>query len=655
MTKEFNYLIPSTDTLIFKLIMVVTLLSLIGKSVTVNAIEPFEAEGKYMVQGAPIHGANGIYFDSDNMLHIASISGREIVVMNPETGEIIERLGVEKGVEGPDDLIIGPDGSIYWTALMTGEVGRLSPDGVKTGQFVAPGVNPITFSDDGRLFVALDFLGDALYELDPDLQDPPRLIAENLGFLNGMDFGPDGLLYGPIFTEGRVVRINVDIDPFAMETVADDFFVPSAVKFDSQGRLHVLDFTGQVIRVDTETGNREVIATNIPGSDNLAFDSSDRLFVSNTIDGSIKEILPDGEIRQVSQGGIILAAGVTLIDDSLYMADLFSLREFDSLTLKPKNIENYLFIPGMITSPITVSSDDNNLIISSWFANEVQVWNPEAHAVVESYLDFAVPINAIRFQGDLIVAELGTGSVVQKSASERVTLAESDIYVPAGLAATDDDLWVGDWATGIIWQIIADGVTLTDPIPVAMGLVGPEGLVVDNDGTLLVVETGAGRVTRIDPATGETNTVMEGLEFTVETTPGSPPTGMFNGITVGQSGAIYVSGDDTNSLCVLNYAEIVSTLDDNIVSIEGEKITLEDQVSSLESEKLVLEGEKTTLENQVSSLEDERLVLEGEKSALNEQVSSFESSIVTWRTISMVTIVIGIVLGVAIVFMRKRM
>ena len=148
---------------------------------------------------------------------------------------------------------------------------------------------------------------------------------------------------------------------------------------------------------------------------------------------------------------------------------------------------------------------------------------------------------------------------------------------------------------------------------------------------------------------------MEGLEFTVETTPGSPPTGMFNGITVGQSGVIYVSGDDANSLCVLNYAEIVSTLDDNIVSIESEKITLEDQVSSLESEKLVLEGEKTTLENQVSSLEDERSVLEGKKSALNEQVSSLESSIVTWRNISMVTIVLGIVLGVAIVFMRKRM
>ena len=59
-------------------------------------------------------------------------------------------------------------------------------------------VNPITFSEDGRLFVALDFFGDALYELDPDLVKPPRLITQDLGWLNGIDWGPDGFLYGPI-------------------------------------------------------------------------------------------------------------------------------------------------------------------------------------------------------------------------------------------------------------------------------------------------------------------------------------------------------------------------------------------------------------------------------------------------------------------------
>ena len=54
-----------------------------------------------------------------------------------------------------------------------------------------PGPNPITFSDDGRLFVALCFVGDSLYEVDPEGIEAPRLIAENLVgcALNGMDWG----------------------------------------------------------------------------------------------------------------------------------------------------------------------------------------------------------------------------------------------------------------------------------------------------------------------------------------------------------------------------------------------------------------------------------------------------------------------------------
>ena len=85
--------------------------------------------------------------------------------MDPRTGKILDRLGPALGVETPDDVTFGPPGStyendIFWTALFTGEVGRLTPDGTKiTAGQVFPGVNPITFSDDGRLFVAHDFFG----------------------------------------------------------------------------------------------------------------------------------------------------------------------------------------------------------------------------------------------------------------------------------------------------------------------------------------------------------------------------------------------------------------------------------------------------------------------------------------------------------------
>jgi len=161
--------------------------------------------------------------------------------------------------------------------------------------------------------------------------------------------------------------------------------------------------------------------------------------------------------------------------------------------------------------------------------------------------DFAVPLNAIRFQDDLVVAELATGLVVRLDAGtgERTTLAQG-LFVPAGLAASDDDLWVGDWASGVVWQIVADGQVLASPVPVAGGLVQPEGLALDRDGSLLVVESGLGRVTRVDPATGAISPVASGLGLGAPAVPGTPPTWVFNGVAVGATGDIYVSGDVAN-------------------------------------------------------------------------------------------------------------
>ena len=506
-----------------------------------------------LVQGAPIQGAGGIMFDSDDRLHIASLNaGGRVVVMDAETGKILDSLVPGKA---PNELTFGPDGSLYWTSLIRGEVGRLSVDGVETIQMVAMGVNPITFSDDGRLFVALDFMGDALYELDPELVNPPRLIAENLGFLNGMDWGSDGFLYGPIITKGQVVRVNVDTGEIT--PVSEGLGNPNAVRFDSQGRLHVTDTgKGEVSRIDIETGNREVIATGLYGIHSLAFDSHDRLFISSHAEGFIVEVLPDGKKRTVSPGGMILPMGVAVLPradggESVFVADLHTLKEFDGLT------GEQLSINRNSASPITVSSDGKHLVLSSWYKNAVLVWNPETGKSLEEYRDFAVPINAIRFQGDLVVAELGTGSVVRMSAAdpaERVTLvdAEDGLAVPAGLTATDDDLWVSDWATGMVLQLVADGQPLEKPIQVATGLAVPEGMAVAPDGSLLIVEAGAGRLSRIDLATGEVSTVGEVKVGNVYTKT-IPP--VFNDVAVGPSGTIYITSYVENQVFVIRPPE----------------------------------------------------------------------------------------------------
>jgi hypothetical protein len=225
-----------------------------------------------------------------------------------------------------------------------------------------------------------------------------------------------------------------------------------------------------------------------------------------------------------------------------------SLKEIDGTTGELKSVAPHIIGYSTITSPLTVAADGDNLILSSWFGSMVQVWNPRSSEVVEAHPIAAIPLNAIRFEGDLVVAELQTASVVRITGPEetdRVTLA-SGMGVPAGLAAADGNLWVADQRAGTILQVVADGEVLPDPQLVAANLQGPEGLAAADEGVLYVVETGVGRLSRVDVATGKVSPVADDLALGAPGIPGMPPTWVFNGVAIGPSGAIYVTGDVEN-------------------------------------------------------------------------------------------------------------
>ena len=260
--------------------------------------------------------------------------------------------------------------------------------------------------------------------------------------------------------------------------------------------------------------------TTLPfGLDNMVFDNRGRLFVSNSDDGHVDRVLPaTGSHRQLLKGGLIIPGGVAVQPqatggDRVVVADLWRVATYNGRTGRLLDLDADFGAFGAVPGVTTTAADGEHVILTSWIAEAVTVWDPAANERVAVYGGFGLPLNAIRFGEDLVVAALGPAPVVRQAPGGAQTPART--WVPCwsrrGLAATADDLWVADWATGTVWQLVKDGVTLAAPAVVTIGLSQPEGLAVDRDGSLLVVEAGAGRLTRIDPATGVRSTVATGL------------------------------------------------------------------------------------------------------------------------------------------------
>jgi len=512
------------------------------------ASEPYSPEDGVPVWRASIlNGSNGTYVGPDGNVYAASVGGDEITVHDPDTGEVLDRIGPERGVHGPDDLFVTDDGTIYWTELMGGNVGMLRPDGTFTTQQVGPGVNPITMSDDGRLFVARDFMGDGLYELDPELVEPPRVLIEDLVGMNGMDVGPDGLLYGPLFFGGAIARVDVDADEPAPEIVAEGFRIPSAVKFDSKGRLHAVDLAeGQIFRLDLDSGEREVLVDIEATLDNMAFDADDRIFTAASSEGQILRLDTDGTVHALNESGFPGPNGIALTPDGMVWvaADPFSIRGI-GLDNEPKtSFFDRWDPPGTVPATgFTVAADGDRLITTSWFSNSVQVFDPATGEVFEDIRTLAVPLNAIR-HGEALVAVQGGlpdgNNVVNAVTGEELI---GGLGLPLGLASDGETLYVSDRALGTVFAVPPDG----EAVPLATELSSPEGLALDGD-RLLVVEEGLDRVSAIDLASGEVTPVVEGLDLGGRVIPHSLPYGAFNGVAVGPNGSIYVTEDVTNTV-----------------------------------------------------------------------------------------------------------
>jgi len=504
-----------------------------------------------IAHGASIGGANGIHFGPDGLLYVASVFGSEILAIDPDSGAVKKRLGRAEGVFGPDDIAFAPDGSFYWTTILTGEVTGFDASGVrKVAGTLTPGVNPITFSDTGRLFVAQCFFGTGLYELDPAGVTPPRSIADDLGpncGLNGMDWGPDGHLYGPRWFANEVVSVDVDTGERRVE--ATGFKTPAAVKFNSKGELHVMDTAdGTVYRVDKGVNTR--VATIEPGLDNFAFDAKDRIFVSSFVEGFVARVEADGTNTKLLPGGLAHPGGITTLTrggkTEIVVADFHSIRGFDPLTGAETFAQKSVFGVGEMGSILTIAAEGENLILSSFTDNSVRVWDPTAGKVLRRWDGLAQPVGVVPYAGGIAVALHGSKTVVLLGGGEPLVLA-SDLGAPTDLAVLGDALYVSDRERGLVAKIAVAGKSVPLEVLVA-GLQMPEGLG-ESDRGLIVVEGESGQVLLIED--GKSRSIGEVVKGSPPAAPSQPPAMIVNDAVV-LDGKVFVTGETAHALYRIN-------------------------------------------------------------------------------------------------------
>jgi sugar lactone lactonase YvrE len=543
-----------------------------------NPVPGVEAPGydaRYLVDPHPLRQTDGMTLDGKGGLWVTEALGNRIHHLDLATLEIV-RIADETDAEPlrvPDDIVLGPDGDLYVTAMLDRSVVRMTKDG-KNRRVIASNLgdggsltNGIAFNGEGRLFATdLSFSNPShpggLWEIDPAGVKPPVPLLRNLPAPEGFGFGPDGLAYIPMMFEGRIDV--VDVDARTIRPLVDGFGYLVALKVDPAGRLVTMETdTGKLWRVDRTTGDRTFVAQGPAGLDNLVITPGGTIYTSGFVEGNVWRV---DEARQVMVP-LLPEAPTTFPfsiseapDGALVVGDLVSVSRLADGRID--RLSGLLVNVGGASSP----------------AREVQLLTPGAVQIGSSvyYSDFLPPDGRV-FRRDLrtgrrdlvakgfgfpwtvregpaghiLILDQALGSVFDIDVvSGAVTPVLQGLRSPSGLAydGPSRTVYVSDTGGG---RVLAVNLAMPAPSPVlvATGLAGPEGVAVGPDGQVLVVEGDTGRLFRVGPG-GQHHLVAAGLR-TKTVGVGLPLMNFSADVLARRDGTIVVTGPVDGSLVEL--------------------------------------------------------------------------------------------------------
>ncbi|WP_345661302.1 SMP-30/gluconolactonase/LRE family protein [Streptomyces venetus] len=433
---------------------------------------------------------------------------------------------------------------------MTGRASRHEPSGVRGAHWQARrlnspnplwGSNGVAFGPDGRLYVA-QFLAGQISAVDPATGDVEVVVAQD-GPVQSPDdlaFGADGSMYIADLVPGRVWRRGPE---GAYSLVSDEVKVPNGITCVGD-RLFVneMRMNGRLLELFPEGGDPVVLTDGLAFGNAMQLGPDGCLYYPHMISRQVWRIPPDGGVPEV--------VAEDVHDPVAVRFDLGGVLHV--LSRGPEGIVTRVDLHGdgsrsLVTSGVVGLDNaafdaENRMFVSSFASGGITELHPDGRSrpVVPRGLDGPYGVT-VDLGGTVYAADhyrVARPEEPDGGGSGDVTTEILQPFVH-GITADGDVLHTTSQFGTVQTYDPATGTTRTR----ATGLDQPLGIAARTDGTLLVAETGAGRVVAID-GTDTVTVVAEGLEHPVD-------------VALDADGRCYVTDDHRGAVLRLDEGEAV--------------------------------------------------------------------------------------------------
>ncbi|GFM30307.1 SMP-30/gluconolactonase/LRE family protein [Novosphingobium sp. PY1] len=497
-----------------------------------------------VVASSPLPAINGLAAGPDGLIYVASIARQSILAVDLDGQSATAVVNPPLGIA--DDVAFAPDGSMVFTAIVEGAVKRRSAAGtISTIATSLPGANSLAFSPDGKhLYVGQVFFGDGLSEIDLEGRTPPRTIVTDIGGPNAFAVGDDGMIYAPLFVKGQVARI----DPATgkVTAIATGFERPSSVRITQDGRLLVMDgATGRLVMMNRDGSDQRDIARLPTGGDDMIIRENGHALVTNMPDSSLADVdLVTGQQTTLMAGELgfpfAIAAGQHQGRTEIYVAGGFAFHAVDGRTGQATDLARPLVSP--LEAPTAVSVHGGHIVLASDLLNCIQIFDRSTRRFVRTIDGVAGPASAIeRDDGTLLATLPASGQLLAISGEKRTVLA-SDLDKPLGLVdEAGGTVLITESGSGRLVRIDPETGTKT---VIARDLGTPRTVAIAPGGTIYVLDTAERRLLALAPGATEARVAKDDLPIGLLMQPYSRS----GGLAIGGDGYAYIASDVRNAL-----------------------------------------------------------------------------------------------------------